>query len=318
MPKPPISAFLSAIGSIAFVSLLVQTPCHAQASASHHLTEFALNGGGDPAQAGIPASASHRITLDAIGDGLLGPGLSSASHRLDGGFVSFFPRRVRSSACCSRTTRRWPGSRRRASGATRSIADSSHRSLRGAPEPASPPASPAKRRPTPRCRRWAPASSTWSRPGTAWARKGPRDSDRPAASAPTRSLVRDALVGRADYHPSVARTAKADYRRSLKITTLPLPDSEAAARAALRVIDAEDAAGRALAGQRLLDLLSAQTGIPTPELLAMDSYCRLAGSYLKNNRFAFPSGPSFEINKSPAASKVMPSGCLNTAASNGK
>jgi hypothetical protein len=91
MPKPPISAFLSAIGSIAFVSLLVQTPCHAQASASHHLTEFALNGGGDPAQAGIPASASHRITLDAIGDGLLGPGLSSASHRLDGGFVSFFP-----------------------------------------------------------------------------------------------------------------------------------------------------------------------------------------------------------------------------------
>jgi hypothetical protein len=68
----------------------------------------------------------------------------------------------------------------------------------------------------------------------------------------------------------VARTAKADYRRSLKITTLPLPDSEAAARAALRVIDAEDAAGRALAGQRLLDLLSAQTGIPTPELFVPD------------------------------------------------
>lgn len=91
MPRSPISAFLCTVSSIAFVSLLVQTPCQAQASASHHLTEFALNDGGDPAQAGVPASASHRITLDAVGDGTLGPGLSSASHHLDGGFVSFFP-----------------------------------------------------------------------------------------------------------------------------------------------------------------------------------------------------------------------------------
>ena len=68
----------------------------------------------------------------------------------------------------------------------------------------------------------------------------------------------------------MARTARADYRKSLKVTTLPLPDPEAAARAAVLVIDAEDAEGRALAGQRLLDLLSAQTAIPTPELFVPD------------------------------------------------
>lgn len=68
----------------------------------------------------------------------------------------------------------------------------------------------------------------------------------------------------------MARTARADYRRSLKVTTLPLPDPGAAARAALLVIEAEDADGRALAGQRLLDLLSAQTAIPTPELVVPD------------------------------------------------
>ncbi|HYV20071.1 MAG TPA: hypothetical protein VFC25_13690 [Verrucomicrobiae bacterium] len=68
----------------------------------------------------------------------------------------------------------------------------------------------------------------------------------------------------------MARTARADYRRSLKVTSLPLPDPEAAARAALLVLEADDADGRALAGQRLLDLLSAQAGIPTPELVVPD------------------------------------------------
>jgi len=69
----------------------------------------------------------------------------------------------------------------------------------------------------------------------------------------------------------MARTAKADYQRSLKVTTLPLPDPDAAARTALHVLDAPDAAGRLAAGQRLLDLLAAQTSISTPELVVPDS-----------------------------------------------
>jgi hypothetical protein len=68
----------------------------------------------------------------------------------------------------------------------------------------------------------------------------------------------------------MARTAQADYRRSLKVTTLPLPDPDAAARTALPLLEAEDAEGRLAAGQRLLDLLAAQTGIPTPELVVPD------------------------------------------------
>ena len=68
----------------------------------------------------------------------------------------------------------------------------------------------------------------------------------------------------------MARTARADYRRSLSITTLPLPDPDAAALVALHVLHATDAADRVASGQRLLDLLSAQTGIPTPELVVPD------------------------------------------------
>ena len=71
--------------------------------------------------------------------------------------------------------------------------------------------------------------------------------------------------------PSMARTARADYQRSLKVQTLTLPDPGAAARAARFVLDAGDAAGRLAAGQRLIDLLAAQTGIPTPELVVPDS-----------------------------------------------
>jgi hypothetical protein len=69
----------------------------------------------------------------------------------------------------------------------------------------------------------------------------------------------------------MARTAKADYQRSLKVTALRLPDREAAARAALLVLDAPDAAARLAAGQRLLDLLAAQASISTPELVVPDS-----------------------------------------------
>jgi hypothetical protein len=69
----------------------------------------------------------------------------------------------------------------------------------------------------------------------------------------------------------VARTARSDYQRSLRITSLALPDPQAAARAARPVLDAKDAAGRLAAGQRLLDLLSAQASISTPELVVPDS-----------------------------------------------
>ena len=62
----------------------------AQQSASYKLTENVLNAGGHPEGGTTFVSASHRISLDAIGEGVLGTGLSSASFRVGGGFVSPF------------------------------------------------------------------------------------------------------------------------------------------------------------------------------------------------------------------------------------
>ncbi|HUD71612.1 MAG TPA: hypothetical protein VMQ62_06580 [Dongiaceae bacterium] len=68
----------------------------------------------------------------------------------------------------------------------------------------------------------------------------------------------------------MARTRKADYDRSNRVTRLALRDSSAATIAADGVLAAGDAAGRQAAGQRLIDLLAAQTGIPTPEVVVPD------------------------------------------------
>jgi hypothetical protein len=68
----------------------------------------------------------------------------------------------------------------------------------------------------------------------------------------------------------MARTRKADYDRSNRVTRLALRDPSAATLAANAVLAAPDAAGRQAAGQRLIDLLAAQTGIPTPEVVIPD------------------------------------------------
>ncbi|HKQ98100.1 MAG TPA: hypothetical protein VJV75_09520, partial [Candidatus Polarisedimenticolia bacterium] len=68
----------------------------------------------------------------------------------------------------------------------------------------------------------------------------------------------------------MARTRKADYDKSLRHTRLALRDTAAAARAALAVLDAPDAAARQAMGQRLVDRLAADTGIPTPEVVVPD------------------------------------------------
>jgi len=63
----------------------------AQTSTSYKLTESTFNNGGDPRNGAFAASASYRVRLDAIGDAVLAAGLSSASQRMDGGFVSRYP-----------------------------------------------------------------------------------------------------------------------------------------------------------------------------------------------------------------------------------
>src|SRR5262249_42890621 len=63
----------------------------AQTSASHKLTEYTFNAGGDPLGGSFAASASYRMKLDAVGDGLSAAGLTSASLKLRTGFVSDYP-----------------------------------------------------------------------------------------------------------------------------------------------------------------------------------------------------------------------------------
>src|SRR6185295_10421267 len=62
---------------------------HAQQSPSYTLRESQFNAGGTPGSGApaTPSSSSYRITLDALGEGLLGPTPASASFRVDGGFA---------------------------------------------------------------------------------------------------------------------------------------------------------------------------------------------------------------------------------------
>jgi len=59
----------------------------AQTGASFEVTEHVINAGGHPLDASRPASASFRISHDAVGDAAVRSMFSSASYRADGGFV---------------------------------------------------------------------------------------------------------------------------------------------------------------------------------------------------------------------------------------
>ena len=88
---------------------LVGTPALAQQSTSYKLTESAVNAGGRPLNGAGAASASYRVSFDAIGDAAAGATLSSASHRVGSGFVAGFPPpgETRGLRFPDRTTLRW-------------------------------------------------------------------------------------------------------------------------------------------------------------------------------------------------------------------
>ena len=67
---------------------LVCTTAYAQQSASFKLEESVLNAGGHPEGGTILASAGFRMTLDALGEGVVAVSLSGPSFRMDAGFMS--------------------------------------------------------------------------------------------------------------------------------------------------------------------------------------------------------------------------------------
>lgn len=95
--------------AVAIALVAVPTIAAAQTSASYKLQEFTFNDGGRPADGSVASSASFRIKLDAIGDAVTQAGLSSASHRMDGGFVSDYPPpgEIRNARWTSKTAISW-------------------------------------------------------------------------------------------------------------------------------------------------------------------------------------------------------------------
>jgi len=67
------------------------TPVTAQVGANYKIEEHTFNAGGRPEGGATASSANYNISLDAIGDGVVGRGLSGASFGMDGGFVSAYP-----------------------------------------------------------------------------------------------------------------------------------------------------------------------------------------------------------------------------------
>jgi hypothetical protein len=70
------------------VSSLASSPVSAQESTHFTLRECLFNEGGNPNGGVILTSANFKVTVDAVGEGLVGTSLGSASFLMDAGFVS--------------------------------------------------------------------------------------------------------------------------------------------------------------------------------------------------------------------------------------
>jgi len=79
------------LSGLLFAGTARSAPAMAQQSANYDLREHVLNTGGNPAGGTSLSSASYRISVDAIGDGLAGTSLTSSSFRADSGFVTAYP-----------------------------------------------------------------------------------------------------------------------------------------------------------------------------------------------------------------------------------
>lgn len=131
----------------------------------------------------------------------------------------------------------------------------------------------------------------------------------------------------------MARTKRSDYLKSNRIRTLPLREPERAAPIAGRLLETHDALSRRLVGADLLGVLSAEAGIPAPELVVPDEHqphrrsggrivYSLQGEYRRRTpsredssvaRGGRPLGRIRVLNRTPArGDTVRPSAFLNT------
>ena len=78
--------------ALVLLSLLLATSVVlGQSSTRYRLEESVINNGGFPSEGTLPLSSSFRITLDAVGESVVGRGLSSTSFHMDGCFLTAYP-----------------------------------------------------------------------------------------------------------------------------------------------------------------------------------------------------------------------------------
>jgi hypothetical protein len=73
------------------VTLALASPVLGQSSANFKLDEHAFNAGGHPNEGVILTSASFKVSLDALGDGVARLGLTSSNFRMEAGLVASYP-----------------------------------------------------------------------------------------------------------------------------------------------------------------------------------------------------------------------------------
>jgi hypothetical protein len=78
-------------GIAIMLAVLVAGPALAQTSTSYNLSEHTFNAGGHPHQGTVMTSASYRMSLDSIGEGIAGRGLSSRLYNMDASFGFTYP-----------------------------------------------------------------------------------------------------------------------------------------------------------------------------------------------------------------------------------
>ena len=83
------SRFCLVVALLAWASVAL-TPVAAQVGANFKIEEHTFNAGGRPEGGATASSVNFRISLDALGDGVVGRELSGASYSMDGGFVSAY------------------------------------------------------------------------------------------------------------------------------------------------------------------------------------------------------------------------------------
>lgn len=79
------------LAALPLLGLLAVDPASAQTSASYKLSETTVDDGGDPRNAAILTAAHFHIGLDSVGDTVVRAALTSASFRIDAGFVGRYP-----------------------------------------------------------------------------------------------------------------------------------------------------------------------------------------------------------------------------------